>query len=97
MQPLPRARTGAFLGVIEMKPKTKSSVAPEGEQSQSASRRTLWTLGELATEAQVCRRFLELEISRGRLRVTRLSNRVRVRNSDWEKYLEAGASGKAAS
>lgn len=79
-----------------MKPNTKSSVAPEGDLSECIRRR-LWTLEELATEAQVCRRFLELEISRGRLRVTRLSNRVRVRNTDWERYLEAGASGKAVS
>lgn len=79
-----------------MKAKTISPVAPPGELSLNAHHRSLWTLEELATEAQVCRRFLELEISRGRLIAIRISNRVRVRNADWLRYLEAGATGKAA-
>ncbi len=54
-----------------------------------ACRARMLTLPECATEAQVSRRFLEMEISRGRLRATKLSNRIcRVRGSDWERYLE---------
>lgn len=55
------------------------------------ARKSLWTLPELADEAQVCRRFLELEIGRGRLIAIRISNRVRVRDRDWQAYLNAGA------
>lgn len=53
--------------------------------------RRLWTLDELATEAQVCRRLLELEIGRGHLRAVRISNRVRVRDDDWRAFLDRGA------
>lgn len=51
----------------------------------------LHTLPELAALASVSRRFLELEVARGRLRAVRLSNRVRVRGADWDAYLTGNA------
>ena len=52
----------------------------------------MMSLPECAAEAGVCRRFLEMEIKRGRLRATKLSNRIcRIRLGDWEKYLNAAA------
>jgi len=81
------------MGSMESKP----SDPAEGSTKPSIHRpSSLWTLDELALEASVCRRFLELEIERGRLVAVRLSNRIRVRNSDWEKYLNAGATAGAA-
>lgn len=51
-------------------------------------RRSLHTLDELAAEAGVSRRFLEMEITRRRLVAIRMSSRVlRVRDYDWQKYL----------
>jgi hypothetical protein len=60
--------------------------------SPSEARRSgasaLFTLPELATESNVSRRFLEMEISRGRLVAVRMSTRVlRVRSTDWDRYL----------
>jgi hypothetical protein len=49
-------------------------------------------LAELCIEARVSRRFLELEIARGRLVKLQLSNRiVRIRRSDWLDYLKRAA------
>jgi hypothetical protein len=53
--------------------------------------RSLWTLPELAAEAKVCRRLIELEIARGRLQAVRISNRIRVRDHDWRAYLDRSA------
>lgn len=76
--------------------RTNSAESRDALQSPSSNvRKSLWTLPELASEAQVCRRFLELEIARGRLRATRLSNLVRVRERDWQAYLDAGATTKS--
>jgi hypothetical protein len=56
------------------------------------ARRSMMTLPECAADAGVCRRFLEMEINRGRLRAIKMSNRIcRVRRSDWDRYLEASA------
>ena len=74
----------------------KSKPTPVSENPQNGTTRSLWTLAELAAEASVCRRFLELEITRGRLVAIRISNRVRVRERDWQAYLNAGATGGAA-
>jgi hypothetical protein len=55
-------------------------------------RRSMMTLPECAADAGVCRRFLEMEIHRGRLRAIKMSNRIcRVRRSDWERYLDTSA------
>ncbi len=52
----------------------------------------LLSLAELCIEARVSRRFLELEIARGRLVKLQLSNRiVRIRRSDWLDYLKRAA------
>jgi hypothetical protein len=49
----------------------------------------LLTMDQVATEACVSRRFLQLEIKRGRLAVCRLSPRVvRIRLAAWEAYLD---------
>jgi hypothetical protein len=65
-------------------------------QTDSRSSRALMSLGECAQDAAVSRRFLENEIARQRLVALRLSSRVlRVRRSEWEKYLDAGATGGA--
>jgi len=54
-----------------------------------AAIRVMMTLPECAAEAGVSRRFLELEILRGRLVARKLSTRIcRIRRSDWESYLQ---------
>ena len=58
----------------------------------SLNDRQLLTLKEIAAEAHVSRRFLEMEIQRGRLRAIKLSGSIcRVRRSDWETYLAQAA------
>lgn len=58
--------------------------------------RRLLNLDECAAELGCCRRFLELEIGRGRLVAIRLSNRLlRVRDADWQAYLAAGVTKSA--
>lgn len=52
-------------------------------------------LGDLAQEAGVSRRFLEVEIARRRLTAVRLSSRVlRVRQADWQRYLEQNSTAR---
>jgi hypothetical protein len=67
-------------------------VQEESSTSPRDGRRSLMTLPQCAYEAGVSRRFLELEIQRGRLRAIKMSNRIcRVRLSDWERYLDSSA------
>lgn len=79
-----------------MKPKTKTT--PRGTQSPAVpTKRGLMTMLDAAQEAGVSRRFLEQEVGRGRLVITRLSNRiVRIRPTDWDAYLNSGLSAKRA-
>jgi predicted site-specific integrase-resolvase len=57
----------------------------------------MMSLPECCDDAGVSRRFLEMEIKRGRLRAIKLSTQIcRVRRSDWEKYLDASATCAAA-
>jgi hypothetical protein len=52
----------------------------------------LYTIAALAEETGVSRRFLEMEIHRGRLVALRLSTRViRIRSVDWNDYLSRSA------
>ena len=74
----------------------RSKLGTLNENADGTVARRLWTLPELAAEAGVCRRFLELEATRGRLTVVRMSNRVRVRERDWQAYLSAGEAGRTA-
>lgn len=54
------------------------------------NRREVLTLPEVASEMSVSRRFIELEINRGRLARIRLSNRVvRVSRAEVNRYLSA--------
>lgn len=51
-----------------------------------------WTKEDLAEHLRVSRRFLEMEVKRGKLRAVKLGPKcVRFRASDVEKYLEANA------
>jgi hypothetical protein len=57
-------------------------------EQASLDSRGLLTIDQAAAEAGVSRRFLQLEIERGRLAVSRLSSRVvRIRRSAWESYI----------
>lgn len=69
-------------------------IAQTGNQNRPA--RSLLTVLEVAAETGVSRRFIEMEIARGRLIAVRLSARVvRIRRSDFESYLAAGATSAA--
>jgi hypothetical protein len=58
----------------------------------TATHRVMMTLPECAAEAGVSRRFLEKEISRGRLVARKLSSRIcRVRRIDWDSYIDQTA------
>jgi hypothetical protein len=68
--------------------RTASAGATTAIRSRRSGTSVLFTLPELAAESSVSRRFLEMEITRGRLVAVRMSTRVlRVRSMDWDHYL----------
>ena len=82
---------------MSAKPKsvTRLHAASHIQDSRPRSERKLLTLPECAQELSCSVRFLQLEIERGRLVATRLSNRLlRVRDRDWQAYLDRGATRK---
>ena len=61
-----------------------------GERSQSAAAgEPLFTVEEVASQAALSKTSIRRAISSGELVAVRLGRSVRVRLSDWERYLEA--------
>ena len=86
MQPHVWLRPDAILAAMHHSHEKKTTEAKRAPELNAQSRGFL-TIAEAAYELGASRRFLELEASRGRLRVLRLSPRlVRIRREDWLKY-----------
>ncbi len=95
MQPLAGAEFGAWVRDVKKRNRIIPKPVPTG--AISGNPRSVLTLDEAAADADVCYRFLQMEIQRGRLVATRLSARiVRIRRADWETYLSDNATGRNA-
>jgi hypothetical protein len=79
------------LSAHRRKTSRESASAKQLSVSPSLPERKFLTLSECKDELQCSRRFLQLEITRGRLIAVRLTKQMlRVRASDWQRYLESG-------